>query len=92
MKKILIGALLAESNAYVKKDCEIQDFTILTGPAMADKLAIRELAEAHDVQLIPSLHASCMAAGCVDEDTFDYLQKKFIQAVKAHQEEVAGIY
>lgn len=92
MKKILIGALLAESNAYVKKDCEIQDFTILTGPAMADKLAIRELAEAHDVQLIPSLHASCMAAGCVDEDTFDYLQKKFIQAVKAHQEELDGIY
>ena len=33
MKKILIGALLAESNAYVQKDCEIQDFTILTGPA-----------------------------------------------------------
>ncbi|MFQ8584216.1 MAG: M81 family metallopeptidase, partial [Holdemania massiliensis] len=92
MKKILIGALLAESNAYVQKDCEIQDFTILTGPAMADKLAIRELAEAHDVQLIPSLHASCMAAGCVDEDTFDYLQKKFIQAVKAHQEELDGIY
>lgn len=92
MKKILIGALLAESNAYVKKDCEIQDFTILTGPAMADKLAIRELAAAHDVQLIPSLHASCMAAGCVDEDTFDYLQKKFIQAVKAHQEELDGIY
>ena len=38
--KILIGALLAESNAYVKQDREIQDFTILKGPGMADKLYI----------------------------------------------------
>ncbi len=61
--KILIGALLAESNAYVKQDCEIQDFTILKGPGIADKLVISELARENDVELIPSLHASCMAAG-----------------------------
>ena len=83
--KILIGALLAESNAYVKQDCEIQDFTILKGPGIADKLVISELARENDVELIPSLHASCMAAGVVDFDTFDYLRKKFIQAVKEHE-------
>ena len=90
--KILIGALLAESNAYVKQDCEIQDFTILKGPGMADKLYISELARENDVELIPSLHASCMAAGVVDFDTFDYLRKKFIQAVKEHEHELDGIY
>ena len=90
--KILIGALLAESNAYVKQDCEIQDFTILKGPGIADKLVISELARENDVELIPSLHASCMAAGVVDFDTFDYLRKKFIQAVKEHEHELDGIY
>lgn len=90
--KILIGALLAESNAYVKQDCEIQDFTILTGPGMADKLFISELAWENNVELIPSIHASCMAAGLVDFDTFDYLQKKFVKAVKAHAHELDGIY
>ena len=29
--KILIGGLVAESNAYVAKPCEIQDFVIQTG-------------------------------------------------------------
>ena len=35
--KILIGGLVAESNAYVAKPCEIQDFVIQTGEDIAHR-------------------------------------------------------
>lgn len=90
--KILIGGLLAECNAYVKKPCEIQDFTIIRGETMADKLYITEIAKENEVELIPSIHATSMAAGKVDYDTFDYILKKFLDSVKKNQDELDGIY
>lgn len=36
--KILIGGLVAESNAYVAKPCEIQDFVIQTGEDIAHRM------------------------------------------------------
>lgn len=90
--KILIGGLLAESNAYVTKPCEIQDFTITTGEAIADKLYIRELAAEAGAELIPSIHASCMAAGLITYDTFDYILKQFLHAAEKHQYDIDGLF
>ena len=41
--KILIGGLVAESNAYVAKPCEIQDFVIQTGEDIAHRMYLDEL-------------------------------------------------
>ena len=54
--KILIGGLVAESNAYVAKPCEIQDFVIQTGEDIAHRMYLDELQpelQANDIELIP---------------------------------------
>ena len=90
--KILIGGWLAESNAYGNKPCQIQDFTITTGEAIADKLYLRALADAEGVELIPALHASCMASGVITSQTFAYFLNQFVHAVKQHEHEIDGIF
>ena len=87
--KILIGGWLAESNAYGNKPCQIR-FTITTGEAIADKLYLRALADAEGVELIPALHASCMAAGVITSQTFAYFLNQFVHAVKRHEHEIDG--
>lgn len=90
--RILIGGFVAESNAYVAKPCEIQDFTIVTGEAIADRLAIKEIAQSENIELIPSIFASGAGAGRVAFDTFDYILKQFLHAVEKHQYDIDGMF
>lgn len=90
--KILIGGFVAESNAYVNKPCEIQDFTIVTGDAIIERLYLGEFAKQEDIELIPSIFASGAGAGRVSYDTFDYILKQFLKAVKQHQNELDGMF
>lgn len=90
--KILIGGFIAESNAYVEKPCEIQDFTIITGDAIADRLYITEIAKEENIGLVPCFFASGAGAGRVSYDAFDYILKQFIKGVKQHQHEIDGLF
>lgn len=89
--KILIGGFVAESNAYVADPCEIQDFTILKGDAIIERLYLNDLIN-EDIQVIPSFFASGSSAGCVSYDTFDYILKQILKAVKNHQHEIDGMF
>lgn len=91
--KILIGGFIAESNAYVAKPCEIQDFTIVTGlDEMAERMYITDIARDEGIELIPSFYASGAGAGRVAYDTFDYIKKQFLKAVYKHQNEIDGMF
>jgi len=90
--RVLIGGMVAESNAYVKKNCEIQDFAITVGDAICDRLYIREIAEAEGIELVPSIFAYGAGAGRVAYDTFDYIQKQFLHAVEENQGSIDGMF
>lgn len=91
--KILIGGFVAESNAYVAQPCEIQDFTIVTGlDEAAERLYVKDIAEEEGIELIPSYFAWGAGAGRVAYDTFDYIQKQFLKAVREHQHEIDGMF
>ncbi len=91
--KILIGGFVAESNAYVDTPCEIQNFTIITNEAMADRLYIQEIVkQRNDIELIPSIMAVAGGGGQVTYDAFDYILKQFIKAVKKHIHEIDGMF
>lgn len=90
--KILIGGFVAESNAYVARNCEIQDFTIITGDAIGEALSIRELAQQKDVQLVPTIFASGAGSGLVCFDAFTYILNQFTKGVKQHLHEIDGIF
>ena len=90
--KILIGGFLAESNAYVDKLTEIQDFMITTGEACADVLYIKDLAKELNVELVPSLVADGRGGGPVTKEAFDYILSQFKMYVKKYQHEVDGMF
>lgn len=90
--RILIGGFVAESNAYVNQACELQDFTITTGDAVADLLYIREPAAEAGVELVPALMAYGGGAGRVSKDAFDYILKQFKKAVKEHVHDIDGMF
>ena len=93
--KILIGGLVAESNAYVAKPCEIQDFVIQTGEDIAHRMYLDELQpelQANDIELIPAIFAYGAGAGRVAYDTFDYILKQFKHAVEKYQGELDGMF
>lgn len=93
--KILIGGLVAESNAYVAKPCEIQDFVIQTGADIAHRMYLDELQDelnADQIELIPGIFAYGAGAGRVAYDTFEYILKQFKRAVIKHQHELDGMF
>ncbi len=90
--RILIGGFIAESNAYVDKKTEIQDFMITTGEACADVLYIKDLAEELNVELVPSLVADGRGGGPVTKEAFDYILSQFKKHVKEHAHDVDGMF
>ena len=90
--RILIGGFVAESNAYVDKKTEIQDFMITTGEACADVLYIKELAKELDVELVPSLVADGRGGGPVTYEAFEYILSQFKYHVKKHAHDVDGMF
>lgn len=90
--KILIGGFVAESNAYVAKPCEIQDFTMITGDAIGTALNISELAKQNNMTLVPTIFASGAGTGRVSLDAFQYILNQFIKGVKQHRHEIDGIF
>lgn len=91
--KVLIGSFIAESNAYVEKPCEIQDFTIVTDPdEIIERMYVGDIAQEEGIELIPAYYASGAGAGRVAYDTFDYIQKQFLHAVKQHKDEIDGMF
>lgn len=90
--RILIGGFVAESNAYVDKKTEIQDFMITTGEACAEVLYIKELAKELDVELVPALVADGRGGGPVTLEAFEYILSQFKLHVKAHAHDVDGMF
>lgn len=90
--RILIGGFIAESNAYVDKKTEIQDFMITTGEACADVLYVKELAEELNVELVPALVADGRGGGPVTKEAFDYILSQFQKHVKMHAHDVDGMF
>ena len=90
--RILIGGFIAESNAYVDKKTEIQDFMITTGEACSEVLYIKELAKELNVELVPSLVADGRCGGPVTLEAFEYILSQFKLHVKAHAHDVDGMF
>lgn len=90
--RILIGGFVAESNAYVDKKTEIQDFMITTGEACADVLYVKDLAKELGVELVPSLVADGRGGGPVTADAFEYILSQFKHHVKKHAHDVDGMF
>lgn len=90
--KILVGGFVAESNARVKKPCDLIDFMLKEGEEITSALYVDDIFEKENIVAIPSLYADGRAGGRVAKDAFDYIAKKIISTVKEHLDEIDGIF
>ena len=90
--KALIGMFTTESNANVDQKCEISAYDIGFGADCVRKMRVGKVFEDAGVEIIPSIYASAGAAGVVRRETFDYIESCFTDTVKAHLNEIDGIF
>lgn len=90
--KVLIGSFTAESNEHVPTKCESRNFDYGFGEECIDKMEIRDIFEAEDIELIPTIYADSGANGIITYETFAYIESTFFRIVKEHLREIDGIY
>ncbi len=90
--KILIGGFIAESNAKVKRSCELEDFMYKTGDAVAEALYVKDIFEEEGIEVIPTIYADGRAAGRVAKDAFDFIAGRILKGVREHLDEVDGMF
>lgn len=91
-KKVLIGEFITESNANVPFKNEITAYDIAFGEEAVEKMQVGDIFEAAGIEIIPAVYAVSGSSGVIKRHTFDYIESCFINAVKAHRDEIDGIY
>jgi len=92
MKKILVGYFVTESNENIPVHADITEYEIGIGEGCIEKMHCREWAEKEDVELIGSIFASSGSCGIIQKNTFDYIEKVLLSTIRAHLNEIDGIY
>jgi microcystin degradation protein MlrC len=90
--KVLCGDFVTESNANIPYLTDLTTYDLAFGQPVIDKMRVRDVFEAHGVEPIPSIWANAAAAGVIKRDAFDYIEKGFLEAVRAHIHEIDGIF
>lgn len=90
--KVLVGQFVTESNANIPVKNEITNYQIAFGNDCIEKMHIREVFEAEGIEVIPSVFADAGASGVIKKHTYRYIEACFVDAVKAHLNEIDGIY
>lgn len=90
--KILVGGFVAESNEHVSHNTHLEDFVLKYGNDVTEALYIKELAQEHDVEIIPALYADGRGGGVVKKDAFDYVSNTILSYVEKHHKEVDAIF
>lgn len=57
-----------------------------------EKMQVGDIFEAAGIEIIPAVYAVSGSSGVIKRHTFDYIEACFINAVKAHRDEIDGIY
>lgn len=94
MMKVLVGHFTTESNENVKKLCELNDFVYKTGSSSIDAMDIKDIFEAADIELIPSIYANGHSNGVVSSSAFHFISTEMFRAVKLHSDknDLDGIF
>lgn len=90
--KVLCGEFVTESNEHVPYLTTIDAYDLAFGQAVIDKMRIGKVFERHGIEPIPAVWANAAAASVVQRDTFDYIEKQFVNAVERAIHDIDGIF
>lgn len=90
--KVFAGFFNSESNEHTAKKMEKRNFHFYEGEECIERMGVRPIFDAHDIQLIPGLYANGHPGGLITRDAFEFILRRFIADIKAHLAEIDGIY
>ena len=89
--KILVGCLFHESNTFNPFSTGIENFTLLEGEEVLDRLASVDVFLENGFEVIPSIFASGLPSGELSEETFEFLVKGILDKLK-NNTDIDGIW
>lgn len=90
--KVLIGQFIVESNANIPLKNDITSFDIAFGEELINKMNVRDVFEAENIEMIPSIYACAFASGVIKRNAFDYIESCLLESVRENLNELDGIY
>lgn len=91
-KKVLIGRFNNECNEHVPYLNDITAYDIAYGDELIDKMGVRDVFDSAGIEIIPSIYAVASPSAVISREAFDYIEKGFLSAVRAHRTEIDGIF
>src|SRR5690625_3615005 len=89
--KIVVGCLYHETNTFNPFPTTINDFIIVEGKEVNNRIASTEVFKENDVNIIPSIYATALSSGILTKETYRFFADKFISTLKENQD-IDGIW
>jgi microcystin degradation protein MlrC len=91
MKNIFVASFMQESNTFCPIKCSYDDFTVITGQDMLSGIAVSEIFGKAGYELIPSVKASALPGGVVEEQTYLKIEKAILDKIP-DDDSIAGVW
>jgi microcystin degradation protein MlrC len=89
--KIFVSSFQCESNTFCKTTPKYEDFEILHGLDVMDKIYATKVFKRNGVEIVPGIYASALPSGKVDLDSFNKISDEILNQLKKCKK-VDGVY
>jgi len=83
MKRVLVGALMQESNSFSPRPSVWSDFHVVTGPAMLAWIAAAPVFAEAGIEMVPTLYAYSVPGGILQEESYLRFKKQILDGITA---------
>ncbi|MDO8685583.1 MAG: M81 family metallopeptidase, partial [Clostridiales bacterium] len=83
--RIIVGSLQQETNTFSPIHSVYEDFDVVYGDRMLEKIAATEVFHKAGVELIPTLYANAVPSGKLDERSFNMFKNELVDAIPANK-------
>lgn len=91
-KKVLVAHFSAECNEHVSHQTDLGEFRLLYGEESINAMAVRDIFEEANIELIPSIYANTSPTAMIKREAFEYIANTMLDAIKKHDGEFDAIY
>ncbi|MFD2211596.1 M81 family metallopeptidase [Virgibacillus halophilus] len=89
--KIIVGGLYHESNTFNPFVTNKEDFVLVEGEKILDRVASTQVFREANVDIVPSIHAFGLSSGIVTKDAYRYFADKMLHVIK-NETDIDGIW
>lgn len=80
--RVLVGCFYHETNTFNPQSTDVEDFILIEGENMLDRLGCTKEFEKNQVEILPSIYATGLSSGIVKKEAFDYFVNKIVSVLK----------